>query len=98
MPAQSTIGLVNSVEAHLGFPRQTFPCGLFGTRESNERGNRGGWQAEGSGEKSAHDATLIFVTIVPISLKCSGNMRVVVVAVAVILTKVDESSFSTHDH
>ena len=98
MPAQSTIGLENLVEANLGFPRQTFPCGLFGARESNERGNRGGWQAEGSGEISAHNATLIFVTILPISLKCSGNMRVVVVAVAVILTKVDESSFSTHDH
>ena len=98
MRAQSTIGLENLIEAQLGFPRKTFPRGFFGTRESNERGNRGCRKVQGSGEKSAHDATLIFVTILPMSLKCSGNMRVVVVAVAVILTKVDESSFSTHDH
>ena len=98
MPAQSTIGLENLIEAQLGRRRKTFPRGLFGTRESNERGNRGCRKAQGSGEISAHHATLIFVTILPISLKCSGNMRVVVVAVAVILTKVDESSFSTHDH
>ena len=45
--AQLAIGLVNSVEAHLGLPRKVFPCGIFGARQGNEGGKRGYRQGEG---------------------------------------------------
>ena len=96
--AQLAIGLVNSVEAHLDFPRKAFLRGLVGARERNERGYRGYRQGEGGKEESAHHATLTFVTIRQISSKYLGKEWVVVVAVALIVTKVEESSFSTHAH
>ena len=96
--AQLAIGLVNSVEANLGLPRKVFPRGILGACEGNEGGNRGYRQGEGRKEETAHHATLTFVTIRQISSKYLGKEWVVVVAVALIVTKVEESSFSTHAH